>query len=159
MINAIVYKSNTGFTKKYAEMLSEELSLPIYSLNKISKLNKNTNIIYMGNVFASNINGYKNIKDKLNIEAVVAVGMTFPSIENNNQLKEVNKIENNLFYLHGGLDKQKLKGFKKLIINLIGKSLEKNPDKDEKMVEIFKNGGDFVSKDNLDEIIKWYKSR
>ena len=30
-MKAIIYTSNTGFTRKYAQMLSEKLSLPAYN--------------------------------------------------------------------------------------------------------------------------------
>jgi len=159
MINSIVYKSNTGFTEKYAKMLSEEINVPVYSLDNINKLDKNKKIIFMGSVFANNINGYKKAITKFNIKAVIAVGMAEPSKENDKQLKETNKIESDFFYLQGGLDKDKLKGFKKIIINLIGKSLEKKPEKDQKIINIFKNGGNFISKDNLKDIINWHKEK
>ena len=37
MIKAIVYKSNSGFTKEYALMLSKKLVLPVYDIKEANK--------------------------------------------------------------------------------------------------------------------------
>ena len=37
MIKAIVYKSNSGFTKEYALMLSKKLTLPVYDIKEANK--------------------------------------------------------------------------------------------------------------------------
>ena len=34
MIKSIVYKSSTGHTKQYAEMLGESLKIPVYNLEE-----------------------------------------------------------------------------------------------------------------------------
>ena len=47
MIDAVVYTSNTGYTKQYAELLSKRLSLPVYSLKDApSELKDGSEIIY-----------------------------------------------------------------------------------------------------------------
>ena len=44
MIKSIVYKSSTGHTKQYAEMLGEALKIPVYNLKEAkSKLKKKLN--------------------------------------------------------------------------------------------------------------------
>lgn len=37
MIEAIIYESNTGFTEKYAQMLSKKLNLPSCPAGKMKK--------------------------------------------------------------------------------------------------------------------------
>lgn len=60
MIKAIVYMSETGHTKKYAELLGERISLPVYELNTAAKeLPRGTEIIYLGWLMAGSIKGYK----------------------------------------------------------------------------------------------------
>ena len=77
MIKAIVYKSNSGFTKEYALMLSKKLALPVYDIKEANKsLSKNDEIIYMGWIMAGNVQGLNKAK-KYAIKAIVAVGMTY----------------------------------------------------------------------------------
>ena len=46
-MDAIVYVSKTGFTQRYAEMLSRELTLPVMSLDEARmKLGKGAQIIF-----------------------------------------------------------------------------------------------------------------
>ena len=48
-MEAIIYTSNTGSTKRYAEMLSRKTGLAVYSLKEASKkVAANSEIIYMG---------------------------------------------------------------------------------------------------------------
>ena len=42
----IVYESKTGFTKKYAEMLSAKTGLKLYRVKELSKININEEIIF-----------------------------------------------------------------------------------------------------------------
>lgn len=61
-MKAIIYTSNTGFTRKYAQMLSEKLSLPAYNagLGEDKKsLSKSDDVIYMGWISANKIEGLK----------------------------------------------------------------------------------------------------
>ena len=63
MIKSIVYKSNTGHTKQYAEMLSEVLKVPAYDLKEAkSNLKKNDEIVFLGWVCATKIQGLSKIK-------------------------------------------------------------------------------------------------
>ena len=56
---AIVYTSNTGFTARYAALLSEETGLPAYSIKEAGKkLTKGASVIYLGWLFATNVKDY-----------------------------------------------------------------------------------------------------
>lgn len=73
-IKAIVYTSNTGYTKEYAELLSKKSGLPMYSLNEANKaLSKDTEIIYLGWLMASILKGYKKAAKRYKIAAVCGV--------------------------------------------------------------------------------------
>ena len=53
---AIVFTSQTGFTRQYAHMLGQMLSLPVYSLEEaVSKLPGGHHILYLGWVHASHV--------------------------------------------------------------------------------------------------------
>ena len=59
-MKAIIYTSNTGFTRKYAQMLSEKLSLPAYNagLGEDKITLKSDDVIY-GLISANKIEGLK----------------------------------------------------------------------------------------------------
>ena len=62
----IVYESNTGHTEKYANMLAKKLNLTSIPLKQY-KIDSEP-IIFLGWLFANNIQGYKKVKDKANIK-------------------------------------------------------------------------------------------
>lgn len=58
-MDAIVYTSNTGSTKRYAELLSQMIGLPAFALGDAKdKLSANAGIIYLGWIMASGVKGY-----------------------------------------------------------------------------------------------------
>ena len=57
-MDAIVYTSNTGSTKRYAELLSQMTGLPAFALGDAKdKLSANAGIIYLGWIMASGVKG------------------------------------------------------------------------------------------------------
>ena len=48
-MNAIVYTTNTGSTKRYAQLLGNETGLPVYALGEAEKtLSPGAKIFYLG---------------------------------------------------------------------------------------------------------------
>ena len=75
-MKVIVYTSNTGHTAEYSKMLGAKIGLPVYTLNEAKKkIQKGTEIIYLGWLFANNIKGYKKATKKYKISAICAVGL------------------------------------------------------------------------------------
>ena len=111
MIKAIVYTSNTGFTKKYAEMLGIETGIPVYPLEEAKgNVKKQDEIIYMGWIMAGGIKNYEKARKSYNIKAVCCVGMSAPNKKQYKEIIEKHHIKEKLFYLQGGYDNKKLKG-------------------------------------------------
>lgn len=161
-MNAIVYTSNTGYTFAYAKMLGERLGVPVYNIKESkNKLPDNIEVIYMGWLFASNIKDYKKAKRQHKISAICAVGLgdTGSQIE---QVRKTAKVPDEipLFTLQGGMDFDKLKGINKFMIKMLIKMLEKKDrtQEEDKMLQLIKTGGSYVSADNLKEFISWYDS-
>lgn len=165
-MEAIIYTSNTGSTKKYAELLGHELAIPVYDTKEAkTKLSLNTKIIYLGWIMAGKIQGYTSMKNKYEIVAVCAVGMG----QTGTQIKEIRKKNNipestPLFTLQGNFNLEKLHGLYKIMMNIMiktaGNALEKKGNKtleEEDMLEMMK-GGQRVSINNLHEVIEWYKN-
>ena len=153
MVKAIVYESKAGHTLKYAEMLSKKLNIPFYSINEsLEKLNSNEKIIFLSWICAGKIKEKDKIDNKYDIVCYGAVGAYPYSDEYLKELKVANNIDKPLFYLRGGIDYSKLNKFQKLLVKLVGKTMKSS---DEKTQIMFKQGYNFVKKDNLEEIVKY----
>ena len=77
----IVYSSNTGHTRQYAQMLSEALDIPAYDLKTVPPTLDGLEAIYMGWLMAGSVVGYAKAAKKFKIRCVVGVGMTPESAE------------------------------------------------------------------------------
>ena len=160
-MKVIVYTSNTGHTAAYSKMLGAKIGLPVYALNEAAKkLQKGTEIIYLGWLFANNIKGYKKATKKYKISAICAVGLcdTGTAVA---EVRKANSIseETPLFTLQGGLDKTKLRGINKFMINMLTKGIDSKKDRteeDERMLYLLKNDKNYVSEDNTSAFMEWY---
>ena len=75
--NAIVYTSNTGYTRQYAVLLGEKTGLPVYSLEEAaSRLPCGNCVIYLGWLMAGKVQGYAKAAKRYQIAAVCGVGMS-----------------------------------------------------------------------------------
>ena len=159
MIKAIIYKSKTGHTKKYAEMLGEKLNIPFYEIKEAEKkLNKNDEIIYLGWICATRIVGLNKILKKYKVNCCGAVGAYPKTDENVQNIKNANNIKIPLFYMQGGIDYTKLNKIYKKLLQAIGKTIQNSSDNvDKEIVEMFEKGKSFVCEENLKEIEEYLK--
>ena len=85
-MKAIIYTSNTGSIAEYAQLLGNELNLPVHSLQQAkNKVLSGSEIIYLGWIMAGGIKGYKEAAKLYKVCAVCGVGMG----QTGTQLKEV----------------------------------------------------------------------
>ena len=65
----VIYKSNTGFTAKYAKWIAEELNCNAVSLEQISlsEVAQYKAIVFGGGIHAGTVNGIKFVKNNLSI--------------------------------------------------------------------------------------------
>lgn len=162
--NAIVYTSGTGYTAAYARLLGEKTGLPVYALAEADKtLEKQTKIIYLGWLMAGKIKGYAAAKKRYTVAAVCGVGLgetgsQMDSVRTANQLEA----DMRLFTLQGGMDRSKLRGVNKFMIRMLIKALsakkERNAD-EEKMFALMQKGGNYVSEQNLSDVLAWYQQQ
>ncbi len=159
MIKAIIYKSKTGHTKKYAEMLGEKLNMPFYEIKEAEKeLNRNDEIIYLGWVCATRIVGSNKVLKKYKVNCCGAVGAYPKTDENVQNIKNANNIKIPLFYMQGGIDYTKLNKIYKKLLQTIGKTIQNSSDNvDKEIVEMFEKGKSFVCEENLKEIEEYLK--
>ena len=159
MLKAIIYKSKTGHTKKYAEMLGEKLNMPFYEIKEAEKkLNKNDEIIYLGWICATRIVGLNKILKKYKVNCCGAVGAYPKTDENVQNIKNANNMKIPLFYMQGGIDYTKLNKIYKKLLQTIGKTIQNSSDNvDKEIVEMFEKGKSFVCEENLKEIEEYLK--
>lgn len=164
--SAIVYTSNTGFTAQYASLLGGETGLPVYSLeDALKSLPQSSPIVYLGWLTAGKVQGYDKVVTKFNLQALCAVGMA----KCGSQMEDVRKSNNlpqglPLFTLQGGFDLKKLRGIYRLMMLVMSKTVAKKlatkPDRtpdEEDMLDLFQNGGNRVSLENLRPVLAWYE--
>ena len=161
-VNAVVYTSNTGHTYEYAKMVAEYTGLPVYSQKKKNKLQKNSSVIYMGWLFAGTVKGYRKAIKRFKVTAVIGVGLCGTG-ELTEKVRISNLIPENvaLFTVQGGMNHGKLKGINKLMINALMKSMSGKSDMSKEEAErlaLLRQGGYFVSRDNLADFFKWYNT-
>ncbi|MGE5328043.1 MAG: flavodoxin domain-containing protein [Deltaproteobacteria bacterium] len=171
----VIYKSKTGFTKKYAEWIAEDLSADIFEGSKITAdmLSDYDSVIYGGGLYAAGINGVKLITqnlDKLKDKKIVvfATGASpsnqkvISDIANKNFTPEEQKIIK-FFYLRGGFDYNKLKFPYKAAMTLMkwtikSKKESERTDDESGMLEAYDKPVDFTDKKYIDEIISYINS-
>lgn len=167
-INAIVYTSNTGYTREYARMLGQKTGLPVYALEEaVEKLASGNCVIYLGWLMAGKIQGYAKAARRYQIAAVCGVGMG----ETGSQMQDLrkrNKMPKGMpvFTLQGGFDITRLHGVYKLMMNVMvktaGKGLSEKQNRTQEedvMLDMLLNGGSRVSEENLKSVLNWYYSQ
>lgn len=161
-MTAIVYQSNTGFTERYAEMLSEKTGLPAYSLREAGKeLQKGEPVIFMGWIRTGRVQGFKRAARSFDVRAVCAVGMGIPNEDSLAETRKRCKMET-VFCLHGGLNmhlltglnRRMMEGFARSAVSMLAGTAAEN-ENSANMLKMVTEGGDCVSEENLLPVIEW----
>lgn len=157
----IVYCSNTGFTARYAKMLSEKLGIPACPLMDPA-VPKGSPVIFMGWVMAGMLRGYKKAANRYDVRCACGVSLA----ETGAQTETIRKsaripAEIPVFTLQGGMDHGKLTGIYKKMIETLVKMLSKKQrtEEEDAMLEMIKAGGDFVREENLSGVLAWMEEQ
>ena len=162
----IVYQSNTGFTRQYAEMLGKAEKMKVYPLEEAG-LPKDTEVFYMGPLMAGRIMGADKAVKQFTVLGVCGVGMSPPGMDILNTLSKANRIPNApIFYLQGGWAPEKVGFFKRRGVNMVTKSYRealqaksRRTPTEQANLDMLLKGGSFVAYENLGTIRKWMKER
>jgi len=167
-MNAIVYQSNTGHTRAYAQLLGQETGLPVYALAEASKvLPRGEKVLFLGWLMAGQVKGYQKAAKLFEICCLCGVGMA----ANGSQVGDIRKGNRvpeavPVFSLQGGFEMEKLHGIYKLMMTTmkktLGKTLAEKPNQtpeEAQMLELLLHGGDCVCKENLAPLLDWYRGR
>ncbi|MFH5835931.1 flavodoxin domain-containing protein [Proteiniclasticum sp. C24MP] len=179
---AVVYSSKTGFTRKYAHWIAEDLSLEAYDLkydlNEVKNLKEVLSgidtLIFGGGLYAIGINGLKKVMDEDQVDGIPNVfvfctGLSLRSEEVQreifeNNLKDVEKKNVKLYYYRGGFDFRKLSFIDRLLMRLMKLKIDMKKKKrpltsDEKgMLAVFHRQVDFTDRELIRDLVQEVQS-
>ena len=172
MDSIIIYGSQYGTTKMYAEELSKRTNVKALSFEKIDDINKYNKIIYLGGLYAGGVLGmsktFKKLNDMTNRRIIlVTVGLADPkNTENINNIRNAIKrqLSKNIlekikiFHLRGGIDYSKLNFVHKTLMNLLYKKAKNLPEEkktveDKAIIETYGKRVSFIDFSDLDGIV------
>lgn len=171
-MKVIIYGSQCGTTKKYADELGKRTGIEVKNYEDISDINIYDTIIYFGALYAGGVMGMKKTFSKLSLVEdkniiIATVGLADPTdVENTNTIKRgmEKQLSTGLFqqahivHLRGGIDYYSL-GLKHktmmamLYKKAIGIPEEKKTAEVKAMIETYNKRVDFIDYGRLDEIV------
>ena len=162
----IVYTSNTGFTREYAQMLAKAERKKIYELSD-PQLPQGAETVYLGPLMAGHIAGVDQAGKRLTLRAVCGVGMSPPgegvlaSMRRANYLKDLP-----LFYLQGGWAPKQVGWLKRRMVNMVTRSTRKTlqakavrTPREQEQLDFLLKGGSCVAFENLAPLREWLREQ
>ncbi|HSA32896.1 MAG TPA: flavodoxin domain-containing protein [bacterium] len=172
MRTAVIYRSKTGFARKYAEWIAQELSADLFDASDITagKLEPYDAVVYGGGLYAVGINGVSFITKNLDRLAGkrIAVFATGSSPLKQKVIDDVTarnftpaQMERiRFFYLRGGFDMEKLPWHLKMVMGLMGWMLRRKKELNEDeagMLAAMDTPADFTDRKNIEELVRYLR--
>ena len=175
MKTLVIYTSQTGFTKRYADWISEELNADIYDLKDVKKKTNDffetyEAIIYAGWCMAGMVVKVKWFFEraaywknkKLSIVAVGASPNDNPEVDEflNNLLTDEQRPFIKAFYCQGGINYNKMKFSSRTAMKMFANSLKKNKNSsedDRKKGEMISRSYDISDKRFIDPVVDYIR--
>lgn len=160
MKTIVIYESQTGFTRQYAEWIAEELTCTSKSLKEVkaAELSAYDRIIFGGWIMGGRIAGYRKVLKLGSLTAVFAVGASLIDEATTKNIQTANQLGSMPFYyMQGGIHFDSLSFFKRNLLKAIQKSLVKKDHRtsqEEFMAEYLGTNFNFSSKEQITGIIK-----
>lgn len=159
----IVYRSDTGFTREYAEMLAKAEKMKVCPLSEAQgKVGPGETVFFMGPLMAGHISGVDKAVKQFAVKGVCGVGMSPASQQVLDTLAKANYVPNApIFYLQGGWAPKKVGWLKRRMVGMATKSMrealqnKKRTPEEDKQLDFLLHGGSFVAFENLDTIRAW----
>ena len=143
MKTLIVYKSCTGFSRRYAEIIGEATGAEVMELKQVTAqiMGGYDRVVYGAGLYAGSLNGFKKARalfrksgaGKLMVFAAGAMPPDSPMLEETwkRNLTEEELREIPHFYLLGGLDYKGMNAVHKLMMKVAITGVSKTKEKDE----------------------------
>ena len=171
MKKAILYGSEYGTAKGYAEKLSQLTGIPNASYETVKELHDCSLVIYFGGLYAGGVKGLKRtVKYLLPDTKLILVTVGLADVKDPENIENIQRsirnqvpesILNNaaLFHLRGGIDYSKLSFTHKTMMALLYNKAKHIPDEKKTadvraLIETYNTKVDFVDFGSLEQIIK-----
>lgn len=155
MIKSIIYWSNYGSTRRYAELLSKVVGIPASPLHNAGA--SDGEAFYLGCVMDGRIKGYACAAARFRIAGVCAVGLEEKRADTVFELRRNTGIVDSrirIFYARGAFNKDKLSPVHRLMLRGTMESMEGSA-KYAAILELMQKGCDFVSEENIRPAAEW----
>jgi menaquinone-dependent protoporphyrinogen IX oxidase len=162
----VIYKSNTGFTEKYANWIAEELNCHAVSLEKInlSEAAQYETVVFGGGIHAGTVNGIRFIKNNLSSFKkiiVFATGATAPIPKEIERFRITNIPANanmEFFYFQSGMNYANMRGTDKMLMGLLKTVLKMKKNKsdvEQGTEDAIKNSYDYSDRIQIEPLINF----
>lgn len=167
----VTYKSKTEFTKRYAEIITQEVNGMLMDFKEVTpeKMSEFDVIVYGGGLYAGMINGYKKAKEMFEKSSAKKFILFATGGTPNEATKEIDEVWNhNLsaeelesiphFYMQGGICYEKMSFPDRAIMKMMSKVLSKKKNKDsaeEGFAQAIKSSYDISSKEYAEPLINY----
>ena len=156
---AIVYTSATGFTARYAALLSRQTGLPAYDLREPEGPPSGSRILFLGWLRAGCIQGLRRARKRYQVAAVCFVGMMEGDPADVAKVVSSNRLEHTPhFYLRGGYAPERLRGLARVMMAPMVFFLTRKPpqtEADRAVQEAFAHGADWTDPARLEPVLAW----
>ena len=140
---AVVYTSATGFTRQYAQMLSQATGLPACPPDGPDAPPRDTPVLFLGWLRAGTVQGLKGALGRWRVAAVCAVGMASPAEADVSRLARSSHL--------GDLSKLMMTP----ILLSAKHAAAKGDPKAGALMEVLVHGVDWVSREQLQPVLDW----
>ncbi len=173
MKTIVIYNSQTGFTKRYAQWIAEATDGDCFELSVAKKMDLTSYeaIIYGGWACAGSISKlgwFKSNMDKWTGKKLIAFCVGGSPIENPEIKPTLDKLFNEeekklvkVFYCPGGFNYEKMSAPSKLMMKMFIKSLKAKKDKtddDELMIKMISSSYDISDNKYIEPILQYLES-
>jgi len=168
MKTIVIYRSKTGFVKKYADWIAEDLDTKAIPVDEITieDLMKYDTIVYGGGLYAGGINGIKLIRknlDKMKGKHIILfatgaspgrkeeIDVVWDRIFTKDEQKRID-----FFYLRGGFNYNKLNMKDRMLMTMLRKKLQGKKERtedDEGMLAAYDEPVDFTDRNNIKDLV------
>ena len=170
MRTIIIYGTQYGTSKKYADKLAEITEIEEVNFSSVKDISTYEKIFYIGSLYAGGVKGLKQTVKDMSATAeiiIITVGLADPlDPENISNIRESVRKQvpediykrMNFFHLRGAIDYKRLNFKHRLMMSMLYKQVKKKPEnlltsEDRMMIATYNQIVDFVDYNSLDPIV------
>jgi len=170
----IIYGTQYGTSKKYADKLSEMTDIKATCFSKVKNASTYSRIIYIGSLYAGGVKGLRQTVKGVSVNAeiiIITVGLADPHDPENianireavhKQIPEDLFKRTTFFHLRGAIDYKRLNIKHRIMMSMLYKRVKKKPDdlltsEDRMMIATYNQIVDFVDYNSLEPIVDFIR--